>query len=241
MWLTAIAEVRSGFLLVQRSEKLTMRVLIVDDHQLIRTAVRNLLVAEFSGLECVEVDNGLEALDVAAHGHFDLAIVDLFLPNETAFVLVRNLCDLLPDLPVLILSATDNKAHMLQCFELGVSAFINKGEAIETIVDAVNVVLSGGKYLPAILSTGPVLASSVGSSDLPDKNLEEVIRALTDRQLDILRLVAQGQSNKEIARDRNLSDNTVKVHVSAILRALRLSNRTQIGLLAQKIGILNSL
>ncbi|MEH6910616.1 MAG: response regulator transcription factor [Oceanicoccus sp.] len=218
-----------------------MRVLIVDDHQLIRSAVRNLLVAEFPGVECIEVDNGLSALEIAAHSHFDVAIVDLFLPNETAFVLVRNLCDLLSDLPVLILSATDNKAHMLQCFELGVSAFVNKGEAIETIVDAVKVVLSGEKYLPEILSAGAVLSSSVCGNDLADRSLDEVIRTLTNRQLDILRLVAQGQSNKEIARDTNLSDNTVKVHVSAILRALDLSNRTQIGLLAQKIGILNSL
>lgn len=218
-----------------------MRVLIVDDHQLIRSAVRNLLVPEFPGVECIEVDNGVSALAVAADSHFDFAIVDLFLPNETAFVLVRNLCDLLPDLPVLILSATDNKTHMLQCFDLGASAFVNKGEAIETIVDAVKVVLSGEKYWPEILSAGTVLSSSVGGHDLPDRSLDEVMSVLTDRQLDILRLVAQGQSNKEIARDTSLSDNTVKVHVSAILRALNLSNRTQIGLLAQKIGILNSL
>ena len=220
---------------------MSMRVLIIDDHQLIRAAVRNLLVPEFPAVECVEVDNGHSALEAVADGHFDFAIVDLFLPNETAFVLVRQLCDMLPDLPVLVLSATDDKAHMRQCFALGVSAFVNKGEAIETIVDAVNAVLSGKKYMPEALSAGADLSLSVGDNDLPYQSLEKVMSVLTDRQLDILRLVAKGHSNKEIARHSNLSENTVKVHVSAILKALGLSNRTQIGLLAQKIGILNTL
>lgn len=216
-----------------------MRVLIVDDHQLIRAAVRNALVAEFSGLECIEVDNGRSALDVASSQQFDFAIVDLFLPNETAFVLIRKLCHLSPDLPVLVLSATDNKAHVGQCFELGASAFINKGESIDAIVGAVKEVLSGRIYAPDMAAIDTPVPYG-GGDDVGEKSLGDVMSALTDRQLDILQLVAQGQSNKEIARGRALSDNTVKVHVSAILRALGLTNRTQIGVLAQKIGILNS-
>lgn len=215
-----------------------MRVLIVDDHQLIRAALRDLLNRLYSTLECVEACSGEAALAKVSQMDFDVAIVDLFIPGETAFVFLRNLCKQQPTLPVVILSATDNQQHMQQCMDLGASAFVHKGEAMEKVIDAIEKVLSGELFLSKKIS-GSKLPASLGPGHLPDFNLDTVLNMLTDRQLDILRMVGQGKTNKNIALERQLSGNTVKVHVSAILRVLDLKNRTQIGLLAQKLGLIN--
>ncbi len=216
-----------------------MRVLIVDDHQLIRAALRDLLSRHYENLECVEAPSGEIALTEVTKMDFDVAIVDLFIPGETAFVFLRKLCEQHPALPVVVVSATENQQHMQQCIDLGAAAFVNKGEAMEMIVDAIEKVMIGGLFLPGALSSKVKPPISSGPGHLPDLDLNKVLNVLTDRQLDILRMIAQGKSNKVIALERKLSDNTVKVHVSAILRALELKNRTQIGLLAQKLGLIN--
>ncbi|MDG1773117.1 MAG: response regulator transcription factor [Oceanicoccus sp.] len=216
-----------------------MRVLIVDDHQLIRAALRDLLHRQYSILDCVEASSGETALSAVKQKEFDVAIVDLFIPGETAFVFLQKLCKQRPSLPVVVLSATDNQQHMQQCIDLGAKAFVNKGEAMEKVIDAIEKVIIGDVFLPSALSKKVETSISPESGELPDLNLEIVLKVLTDRQLDIIRMIAQGKSNKAIAREKELSDNTVKVHVSAILRALDLKNRTQIGLLAQKLGLIN--
>lgn len=216
-----------------------MRVLIVDDHQLIRAALKDLLSREYPDLECIDVSRGDMAFTEIAKKDFDTAIVDLFIPGETAFVFIRKLCEQYPALPVIVLSATENQQHMQKCIDLGAQAFVNKGDAMNVIVDAVKKVLAGGLFLPEALSNMAKRPVSSGPGHLPYLNLDAVINKLTDRQLDILRMIAEGKSNKVIALERKLSDNTVKVHVSAILRALDLSNRTQIGMLAQKLGLVN--
>lgn len=216
-----------------------MEVLIVDDHQLIRSAVSNLLSREFDNLQCTEADSGEAAFEQFKRQDFDCAIVDLFLQGEPPFVFLRNLCDRYPELPVVVLSASDNQSHMRKCIDLGASAFINKGEAMENVIDAVKTVIGRGLFIQPALQQ-PATREIHKPDSLPDISLDEVINRLTDRQLDILSLVAQGKSNKEVARERDLSDNTIKVHVSAILRALGLNNRTQLGLLAQKVGIIDN-
>ena len=153
-----------------------------------------------------------------------MAIVDLFIPGETAFVFLQKLCKQRPSLPVVVLSATDNQQHMQQCIDLGAKAFVNKGEAMEKVIDAIEKVIIGDVFLPSALSKKVETSISPESGELPDLNLEIVLKVLTDRQLDIIRMIAQGKSNKVIAREKELSDNTVKVHVSAILRALDLKN-----------------
>ena len=215
-----------------------MQILIVDDHQLIRAALRDLFNRLYSTSECVEAHSGKEALAKVAEIDFDIAIVDLFIPGETAFVFLRKLCKQQPKLPVIVLSATDSPQHMQQCMDLGASAFIHKGEVMEKVIDAVEKVLSGSTFLSNKLKRSKQ-PDVLDSEDLPDLGLDVILDKLTDRQLDILRLIGQGKSNKTIAMEKQLSDNTVKVHVSAILRALDLKNRTQIGLLAQKFGLLN--
>ena len=211
-----------------------MNILIVDDHQLIRSGLRDLLHSKYSDISTSEADTGSLALELVDGRSFDLAIVDLFLPGEAAFVFIRKLCDKRPELPVLVLSASEDGAHIRKCIDLGAIGFVMKSAPQADLIKAIDITLAGGVYIPIDLSQQGVnhLQSAL--------NLADVTSKLTDRQLEILCMVAEGKTNKEIARVCKVADNTIKAHVSAILKALELSNRTQIGILGQKLGLVNT-
>ncbi len=211
-----------------------MNILIVDDHQLIRSGLRDLLHNKYSDIATSEADKGSVALNLIDEQSFDLAIVDLFLPGEAAFVFIRKLCDKRPELPVLVLSASEDNAHIRKCIDLGACGFVMKSAPQADLIKAIDITLAGGVYIPVDLTQ----QDSAGKQ--PALNLADVTSTLTDRQLEILCMVAEGKTNKEIARQCQVSDNTIKVHVSAILKSLNLSNRTQIGILGQKLGLVNT-
>lgn len=218
-----------------------MRFLIIDDHELIRSAVKNLLSKEFSNTHFTEVGNGANALLEISKNAFDIVIADLFLPDEEPFVLLKNIREKSAELPIIVLSASNVSAHREVCSGLGVSDYVNKGEAMESLVVAVKNILPEIKCChrsPSVKSSSHALSNSTkGPLDI---NLKKTLNLLTDRQIDILTLVAQGKTNKEIARARRLSDNTIKVHVSAILKALKLNNRTQLSMFAIRAGLLKA-
>ena len=210
-----------------------MHTLIVDDHQLIRSGLRDLIVNTYNDVTICEADNGPEALKLIQKDHFDLAIVDLFMPGESVFVFLRKLCNKQPELPVLVLSASVNSAHARKCIDLGACAYVPKSAPQKELLAAIETTLSGGIYIAESLSGSNT--NSLFFDGLPDISVDTVTSRLTTRQQEIFRMLASGKSNKLIARECSLSDNTVKVHVSAILKALELKNRTQLGLLAQKL------
>ena len=211
-----------------------MEILVVDDHQLIRTGLREMLPLRFPNSRIYEADTGETALELAQAQHCDLAVADLFMPGETAFSFLRQLCDACPELPVVVLSASENAAHVRKCIDYGASAFVPKAAPQDELIGAIETALAGGVFFPSLSE------QAYAADDAPALDLDAVTDALTERQLEILALVAQGKSNKQIARECNCSDNTVKVHVSAILRALDLNNRTQAGILGQRLGLASS-
>ncbi len=215
-----------------------MRALVVDDHMLIRSGLHDMLANRFPDIEVVEAASGEAALGLIGSKPFDLAIVDLFIPGEAAFVFLRKLCDADPELPVLVLSGSENPMHVRKCIDLGCSAFVPKSAAQETLFGAIDSILDGGVFIPTEILNSNAEAER-NKSDLPAlPSVETVTSKLTDRQLEILTMITSGKSNKQIARDFQLSENTVKVHVSAILRSLELDNRTQAGILGQQLGLL---
>lgn len=215
-----------------------MRALVVDDHMLIRSGLHDMLASRFPEIEVVEAASGELALGLIGHTRFDLAIIDLFIPGEAAFVFVRKLCDADPELPVLVLSGSENPVHVRKCIDLGCSAFVPKSAAQDTLFGAIDSILDGGVFIPTEIMHANAEAA-LNSAELPVlPSVEAVTSKLTDRQLEILTLITSGKSNKQIARDFQLSENTVKVHVSAILRSLGLDNRTQAGILGQQLGLL---
>jgi DNA-binding NarL/FixJ family response regulator len=233
---------REGYspsVLNQHIFKKIMRFLIVDDHALIRSGLSEVLKRHFPTCSCLTAANGEEALTTLGATEINLAVVDLFIPGEDAFSHLRKLCDNYPELPVVILSATEHPMHIRKCIDLGASAFVPKSAAEAVLIHAINTALAGGYYVPTSLISVVNAATFNNDSDLPPISIETITSTLTERQVQILTMVAQGKTNKQIARECGVTDNTVKVHVSAILRSLGLSNRTQAGLLGQKLGLMS--
>lgn len=213
-----------------------MRVIIVDDHALIRTGLATTLQRQYPTADIKEAENSRSALAILAQSHVELAIVDLFIPGEDSFAFVRQLCDSYPAMTVAVLSATENPAHIRKCIDLGASGFIPKSSPPAQLLAALADVLAGKIYLPRTVNFAMPAAIAANGAVSPGFTRDQVVSSLTPRQLEILQLLARGQSNKQIAKCCQLSENTIKVHVSAILRALGLNNRSQAGILMQQLN-----
>ncbi len=213
-----------------------MRVIIVDDHALIRTGLASTLQQQYPAFDIREAENSKSALAILAESSVELAIVDLFIPGEDSFAFVRQLCDSYPAMTVAVLSATENPAHIRKCIDLGASGFIPKSSSPAQLLAALADILAGKIYLPSTINFALPAAIASSGAVAPGLTRDQVVSSLTPRQLEILQLLARGQSNKQIARSCKLSENTIKVHVSAILRALGLNNRTQAGILMQQLN-----
>ncbi|MFT5482997.1 MAG: DNA-binding NarL/FixJ family response regulator [Halieaceae bacterium] len=211
-----------------------MRVLLVDDHSLIRTGIRDSLSKHYPSVIVTEAGSGKAALDLAAHQSFDLALMDLFIPGEKLFQLIKQICNDNVDLPVIVLTSSEHPAHIRRCIDLGAVGYVSKSSSQTTLFEAIDLVLAGGIYLPAAILDQP---EGTGQADPLAMSYMDVNRLLTSRQMDILTLIAQGQTNKEMARHLQLSVDTVKVHVSAVLKGLGMTNRTQIAILGEKLGL----
>ena len=149
---------------------------------------------------------------------------------------MRQLCGQHPGLKVVVVSASENPAHMRKAIDTGAQGFIPKSFCSDRLIAALEVILEGRVFLPDAMTQVNPAAMAANGEVAPGTSREQLLACLTPRQLEILHLLAQGQSNKQIARHCQLSENTIKVHVSAILRALALSNRTQAGVLMQKLN-----
>lgn len=194
-----------------------MEILIADDHALIREALRHLLQELESDTTVIEATDGESArCAVAAHPNLDLALLDLKLPGVNGLELLTELRRGYPDLPIVVLSAVEDAATMRYVLDRGAMGFIPKSSSNRIMLGALQLILSGGRYLPPqLFSASPVAPRS--ALDLK----------LTERQRDVLRLMIKGQSNKEICRELGLAEPTVKIHVTAILRALQVTSRAQ--------------
>lgn len=194
-----------------------MEILIADDHALIREALRHLLQELENGTTVIEATDGESARRVvAAHPNLDLALLDLKLPGVNGLELLTELRRGYPDLPIVVLSAVEDAATMRSVLDRGAMGFIPKSSSNRVMLGALQLILSGGRYLPPqLFSTSPVSPRS--ALDLK----------LTERQRDVLRLMVKGLSNKEICRELGLAEPTVKIHVTAILRALQVTSRAQ--------------
>jgi DNA-binding NarL/FixJ family response regulator len=213
-----------------------VKILVVDDHPLVRDAMASLLRQLADSVTILEAADCASGLDLAhAHHDIDLVVLDLNLPGIRGFeALDRFHCEQ-PTLPVVILSMIRDRDTVTQAIKRGAMGFIPKVSAKDVIVNAARLVLSGGVYLPPEVVTenggmfGPseILHSARSLSDL----------GLTPRQGQVLALVMQGKSNKEICRVLGLAERTVKVHVTAVLTALKVSTRTQAVVAANQLGL----
>ena len=214
-----------------------MHTLIVDDHAFVCVGLKATLLDGLSDIKVSTASDGAKALDILLNNSIDLAVIDLFMPGgDGGFDFIDTVCRTYPKLPIIVLSASENPAHIRKCLDIGAKGFVTKSAPKEILFTAITKVLAGDRYIPSALLTAQGDGGR-GNSDL-QASADNVTQLLTERQLEILALISKGFSNKLIARELFLSENTVKVHVSAILRALSLSNRTQAGLVGQKLEII---
>ncbi len=215
-----------------------MHVLIVDDHAFVCVGLKATLLDEYQGVTVTTADNRTAALAALENGGIDLVIADLFMPGAGGgFDFIALLCDTYPELPVIVLSASENPAHIRKCLDYGAIGFVTKSAPSNALFDAIKRALNGERYVPESLRDAmPQVAKIMDEVDF-GVDVSVVAELITKRQMDILQRVAQGLSNKQIARELELSENTIKVHVSSMLRSLGLANRTQAGVLGQKLGL----
>lgn len=209
-----------------------MKFLIVDDHVLIREAMRGVL-AELAGdallLEAATAASAMATVE--KHPDIALVLLDLRLPDRDGFDVLAALRQQHPAVPVVMLSAFNDRESVTKALDHGAQGFIPKTDSREILLMALRLVLAGGIYIPPDVlgrpqpSPVPVAAAPVAEGPASRRPTPAEL-GLTDRQVDVLALIMQGKSNKLICRALNLAEPTVKNHVSAILKALDVTNRT---------------
>ena len=218
-----------------------MDILIADDHNLVISGLMGALENAFGNTSFSLAHDSAEVFRLLAHKHdYDIALVDLKMPGMDGFAFLRQLCNDYPELTVAVISGSDDAATIKKSIAMGVSGFIPKSVPEETLVNAVRLMLRGDVYLPTHVLVSEE-SGAVLEPQIPPIDLQNAYEVLTERQREILLLLGDGQSNKEIARHLDLSENTIKVHVSGILRALNLRNRTQAGVIGEKFKHISSL
>ncbi len=210
-----------------------LRVLLADDHALFREGMKHILLGLDDGVEVFDAANYTEArAAVQEQAPFDMALVDLGMPGLDDFSGLRKLCEEIGDVPVVVVSAMEGGNEIRRAMDCGASGYVPKTLDSNVVLSALKLVFSGGVYLPTNL-----LGSSDGDGGGDRRGGEGGKGPLTPRQCDVLDLMAKGYSNKEIARSLNLAEGTVKLHVTALLKALDVSNRTQAVIKASAMGL----
>jgi DNA-binding NarL/FixJ family response regulator len=212
-----------------------LKVLVVDDHPLIREALRQVLRALDKDIDLLEAASAAAALAVVGKNEgIDVILLDLALPGADGFDVLRELRERHPSFPVVVLSASEQPETVLSALDAGAMGFIPKTSSSEVLLGALRLVLSGGVYLPAeVLRRTP--APAVVSKPATAASYRDL--GLTERQAQVLALLIQGKPNKLICRDLELAEGTVKIHITAILKALRVTNRTQAVIAVGKLGL----
>ncbi len=210
-----------------------MKILVADDHELIREALRHVLKELAGDVTVLEARDGASACRlVNENPELDLLLLDLNLPGTSGFATLAELRRDHAALPVVILSGQEDAATMRTVLDRGAMGFIPKSANNAVMLSALHLVLSGGRYIPPeLLNAAPGAVASAP----PPKTPADL--GLTERQLDVLALMAQGKSNKQICRDLGLAEATVKIHVTAILRTLKVASRAQAIVAVNRLGL----
>ncbi|TXH02539.1 MAG: response regulator transcription factor [Nevskiaceae bacterium] len=205
--------------------------IIADDHPLFRAALREAVTQLLPGVRIVEAAS-LDTLQqaVASHADADLILLDLHMPGAQGFSSLVYLRAQYPAIPVAVVSAAEEPAVIRRALDFGAAAYIPKSTPIERIGVALRTVLDGGVWLPE-----GVPDSSASDGETRERELAQRVASLTPQQLRVLLMLADGRLNKQIAADLEVSEATIKAHMTAILRKLGLFRRTQAAVLAQRL------
>ncbi|MCP4791616.1 MAG: response regulator transcription factor [Gammaproteobacteria bacterium] len=209
-----------------------MKLVVADDHPLFRSALLHILKKAKPGCDINEVGTLSELMALLKHDDdVDLLLLDLHIPEAFGFTGLIQVLENYEQIPVLVVSGNDNPDVIHKAMRLGASGFMIKSASNDDIVNAVDAVLAGDNWLPV----GLPAAGPEADEELP----AERIAALTPQQLRVLTMVSEGLYNKQIADELNVTDATVRAHVTEIFRKLGVTNRTQAVILFNRFQVEN--
>ncbi|MCW6510346.1 response regulator transcription factor [Lichenifustis flavocetrariae] len=212
-----------------------MKMLIVDDHPIIReglVALFRQIGAETVILQAGTAAEGLRLL--TQHADLDVVVLDLVMPGMDGWQAISAFGQARPEVPVVVLSSSENPQDARKALAQGALGYVPKSAGQQTLLSAIRLVLSGDIYLPPLLLTEVSAAPNTALRTVTDQGRS----VLTDRQIDVLRKLSEGRSNKAIAFELDIAEKTVKAHVTAIFRALNVVNRTQAVAAGREAGVI---
>lgn len=206
-------------------EAATIRVLIVDDHPIMRIGISAIIEATPDMTTVAQTGSGEEFLELYEKHHPDITLMDLRLPGMSGVEAIRAVMTRHPDAKFVVLTTYEGDEDIHQALEAGARSYIIKGMPHDALVSALRRVHAGGRFLPTPISRA--LSSRIPNSDL------------SAREREVLNLIVRGRSNKEIASDLGITESTVKCHVSEILMRLNVNDRTQAVVTALQRGLVH--
>lgn len=197
-----------------------MKILIADDHAIVRKGLKQLMVDEFPGADIIEVSNGNEALATINSQIWDIILLDISMPGRNGIETLKQMRKQGIKAPILMLSIHSETQYAIRALKAGASGFLNKENSTEELLIAVHRTLSGRKYITASLAEK--------LADTNDSNHGPAYERLSDREMQVLQLIASGKTVSEIAEVISLSVNTISTYRSRILEKLNLKNNAEL-------------
>ena len=209
-----------------------IRVVLADDHTVVRKGIREFLEEEEDIQVVAEATNGTEAVALTLEHQPDVAVLDIQMPEKTGIEAARQIKAKAPDMHILVLTAYDDDPYIFATLQAGASGYVLKSAPAAELVRAVRTVAAGGSALDPIVTARVMRQLSTGKPP----GAQAVVEGLTERELDVLRRAAKGQTNRAIGLDLGISDRTVQGHLANIFSKLNVTTRTEAVLLALKQG-----
>lgn len=208
-----------------------MKILIADDHALFRDGLALRLEEIAPDAVIAQASSYAQVFKILkTEPDTDVLILDIEMPDLPWLESLRQIRQAAPKTKIIVISASEDSRTVRTVLATGVKGYIPKRSEIKVINNALKLIIEGGSYVP------PNLLENASQNTISGRNIG--IKTLTNRQSQVLDLIAQGKSNKQIAYDMGVSESTVKLHINALLRSLHVSNRTQAVVTAQKIGLI---
>ncbi len=214
-----------------------IKVLLADDHVVVRAGTRQLIERSPDITVVGEASDGAEAIQLTADLQPDVVVMDVRMPGVSGVEATRQIKETYPDMAVLVLTAHDDDEYVFALLQAGANGYLLKTAEADELVKAIRTVNSGQLALSPMVA-GKVVSQFTSGNTLPEvlSNIQHDYGGLTEREMDILRLVGKGLTNKEIGRSLYISDRTVQAHLSNIFSKLNVSSRTEAVMYAVRQG-----